>query len=153
MSQFTAQQVESLIALHQDVVRFGSGVNSVGEEWVRRAEQRLGFQLPNSYKWFLNTYVGGEIGSEEIYSIYGVDFECANGGDVVYQYIMGLKNNLIGEKKLVISETDFGEVFFFDCSCFNGGEYPVMLRLASGDYVNYAHDFFEFLYKRIIAHA
>ncbi len=152
MSQLTAQQIKSLVSLHPDIVCFGSAADYVGDEWVKKAEQKLGFNLPNSYKWFIKTYAGGEIGTEEIYSLYGMDFEVVNGGDIVYQHVEGLKNNLIGEKELVVSETDFGEVFVFDCSNFIDGECPIYLRAASGSYVNYAADFFEFLYKRIHAH-
>lgn len=84
MSKVTAQQVEELISLHPDVACFGSEADRVGDDWVKKAEERLGFALPESYKWFLRTYAGGEVGSEEIYSIYGVEFESVNGGDVVY---------------------------------------------------------------------
>ncbi len=52
----------------------------MGDDWIEKAEQKLGFELPRSYKWFLKTYAGGEIGTEEIYSIYGADFESVNGG-------------------------------------------------------------------------
>jgi hypothetical protein len=152
MSKITTRQLESLVSLHPDIVCFGSEVDHVGDDWIKKAEQRLGLELPDSYKWFLKTYAGGEIGTEEIYSIYGVDFESVNGGDIVHQHIVGIKNNLADEKKLVISETDIGEVFFFDYSQFKDGECPVCLRLPSGENVIYAADFYEFLYKRISAH-
>ncbi|WP_019408311.1 SMI1/KNR4 family protein [Pseudomonas psychrophila] len=152
MSQVTTHQIEDLVSLHPDIVCFGSEADRVGDDWIEKAEQRLGLELPGSYKWFLKTYAGGEIGTEEIYSIYGVDFENVNGGDIVYQHIVGIKNNLVDGKKLVISETDMGEVFFFDYSKFKDGECPVSLRLPSGENVNYASDFYEFLYKRISAH-
>jgi len=152
MSKITAQQVEELISLHPDVACFGSEADRVGDDWIKKAEERLGFALPESYKWFLRTYAGGEVGSEEIYSIYGVEFESVNGGDIVYQHIVGMKNNLIDDKKLVVSETDIGEVFFFDYSKFKDGECPVSLRIPSGESIHYSSDFYEFLYKRIVAH-
>ncbi|WP_407317022.1 hypothetical protein [Pseudomonas sp. nanlin1] len=74
------------------------------------------------------------------------------GGDIVCQHIIDLKNNLVDGKKIVVSETDIGEAFFFDYSSFKDGECPVGLRLPSGENVNYASDFYEFLYKRISAH-
>ncbi|WP_225771993.1 SMI1/KNR4 family protein [Pseudomonas sp. Marseille-Q5115] len=151
MSKVTTGQIESLVSQHPDIVCFGSEVDHVGEDWIKKAEQRLGLELSDSYKWFLKTYAGGEIGTEEIYSIYGVDFESANGGDIVYQHIVGVKNNLVDEKKLVISETDTGEVFFFDYSGFKDSECTVRLRLPSGENVDYASDFYEFLYRRISA--
>lgn len=152
MSTITARQVEELISLHPDVVCFGSEADSVGDEWIKKAESRLGLALPESYKWFLRRYAGGEIGSEEIYSIYGMDFESVNGGDIVYQHIVGMRNNLVDNQRLVVSETDMGEVFFFDYSRFKDGESPVRLRIPSGEDVHYSSDFYEFLYKRISAH-
>jgi hypothetical protein len=152
MSKITAQQVEELISLHPDVVSFGSKADRVDEGWIKKAEEKLGLDLPESYKWFLRTYAGGEIGTEEIYSVYGVEFDNVNGGDIVYQHIIGMKNKLVNEKLLVISETDMGEVFFFDYSNFEDGECPVNLRLPSGESVYYASNFYEFLFKRISAH-
>ncbi len=152
MSQVTKHKIENLVSLHPDIVCFGSEADCVGDDWIEKAEQKLGFELPRSYKWFLKTYAGGEIGTEEIYSIYSADFEGVNRGDIVYQHIVGIKNNIVDGKNLVISETDVGEVFFFDYSRFNDSECPVGLRLPSGENINYASDFYEFLYKRISAH-
>jgi hypothetical protein len=152
MNTITARQVEELISLHPDVVRFGSDADFVGNEWIKKAESRLGLTLPESYKWFLRKYTGGEIGADEIYSIYGMDFESANGGDIVYQHIVDQRNNLMDKHKLVVSETDMGEIFFFDCSKFEDDESPLMLRIPSGEEVDYASNFYEFIYKRILAH-
>ncbi|MFF7707573.1 SMI1/KNR4 family protein [Pseudomonas sp. NPDC007930] len=80
MSQVTTHQIEDLVSLHPDIVCFGSEADRVGDDWIQKAEQRLELKLLRSYKWFLKTYVGGEIGTEENYSIYGVDFEGVNGG-------------------------------------------------------------------------
>lgn len=86
MSQVTTHQIEYLVSLHPDIVCFGSEADRVGDDWIKKAEQRLGLELPRSYKWFLKTYAGGEIGTEEIYSIYGVDFEGAMGGYCLSTY-------------------------------------------------------------------
>lgn len=64
---------------------------------------------------------------------------------------MGVKNNLMDDKKLVVSETDVGEVFFFDYSKFKDGECPVSLRIPSGESIHCSSGFYEFLYKRIVA--
>lgn len=152
MSDVTAEQVEELVASYPNIVKFGSEADSVGDDWIERAEQRLGFPFSASYKWFINRYGGGEIGGEEIYSIYGFDFEAVNGGDIVYQYIVGQKNGLMAENKIVVSETDYGEIYFFNYLSRSDVECPVYLRLPSGDEVLYSANFFEFLYKRIKAH-
>jgi hypothetical protein len=152
MNQITFQEVERLISEHQDIVFFGSEEDYVGDEWVRRAEDRLGLEFTTSYKWFLRKYAGGEIGTEEVFSVYGSDFEKVNGGDIVFQHIADLNNLLASNKMLVISQTDFGELFFFDYSQFKDGECPIKLRIPSGNIVDYAANFFEFLYNRISAY-
>lgn len=153
MMNAAIDEVKSLISSHESIVDFGSPTDSVGEGWIAKAEVVLDRQLPDSYKWFLNNYAGGEIGGEEIYSIYGMPFESVNGGDIVFHHLAGRKAGLLDDSKLVISVTDFGEVFFFDYRRWSGGECPIYLRLPSGDFVHYADDFFEFLRKRIIAHS
>jgi antitoxin YobK len=146
------EQAQRLIAAHGSVVDFGSSADAVGDEWIAKAEAALSRPLPDSYKWFLKTYAGGEIGGEELYSLYGLPFESVNGGDVVFQHLANRKAGLLDDLKLAISETDLGEVFFFDYSKFEEGECPICLRLPSGDAVPYAENFYEFLCKRIAAH-
>jgi len=152
MSNFTLSDVAKRIAESSDLVDFGCSENAVGNEWIERAEKELGFPLPISYKVFLKEYVGGEIGGEEIYSIYGMDFESVCGGDIVYQHLVDLKNGTVKENQLVLSETDFGEVFYFDYSQMKDGECPIYQRFPSGRSLHYANNFYEFLCKRIEAH-
>ena len=147
-----AHELEQLIAAHPSIVDFGSPSNAVSDEWIARAEAALERPLPASYRWFLQRYGGGEIGGEEIYSIYGIPFETANGGDIVFQHVVNRNAGVLGESKLVVSATDFGEIFFFDYDAFRNGECPVDLRLPSGEHIRYAEDFHDFLRKRIAAH-
>ncbi|MCB5205460.1 SMI1/KNR4 family protein [Neorhizobium sp. T786] len=152
MGSVTESIVEALASLNPNVVSFGNEQDAVGDEWIRKAEERLGRCLPTSYKWFLKKYAGGEIGGEEIYSIYGLEFETVRGGDIVYQHILDVKNNPAYSSRVAVAASDFGEVFFFDYLQFADGECPVRLRLPSGEDIPYAADFYEFLYKRILAH-
>lgn len=152
MTSTTAAEVENLVLSHPDIALFGSPSDAVTEDWITKAEQRLGHKLPESYKWFLRNYAGGEIGTEEIYSIYGMDFDNINGGDIVYQHITGLKNRSTTDKKVVISETDLGEVFFFDYDTYSNQDCQIFLRIPSGKNILYAENFYEFLIKRITAH-
>lgn len=147
-----AYELEQLIAAHASIVDFGSPSTAPGDDWIARAESALERPLPASYRWFLQRYGGGEIGGEEIYSIYGIPFETANGGDIVSQHLANRKTGLLGESKLVVGATDFVEIFFFDYDAFRDGECPVDLRLPSGEQVRYAEDFYDFLRKRIAAH-
>ena len=70
-------------------------------------------------------------------------------GDITYNHYMNLKNKLCEPHELEVCSTDFGEIFYFNFKEFDNGECPVYLRLPSGESVLYAHDFYEFLYKRI----
>lgn len=145
-------EVKRLISSHRSIVEFGLPTDAVEEEWIAKAEIALNRSLPDSYKWFLRNYGGGEIGGEEIYSIYGMPFESVNGGDIVFQYLSNRKAGLLDDSKLVISVTDFGETFFFDYTRWSANECPIYLRLPSGDFIHYGDDFCEFLRKRILAH-
>jgi len=146
------KDIQELIASNDSIVDFGSAANAVGEDWIAKAEAVLNRVLPISYKWFLTEYAGGEIAGEEIYSIYGMPFDTVNGGDIVFQHLANRKAGLLDDEKLVISETDLGEVFFFDYEKFSDGDCPIFLRLPSGKYEHYADTFYEFLAKRIKAH-
>lgn len=152
VEQITPIDVEELILAHPEIVHFGNEMCAVDDGWVKKAEDTLGVALPGSYKWFLKKYAGGEIGSEEIYSIYGKEFAYVNGGDIVYKHINGIKNNTTSSDKIIVSETDYGELFFFDYTDFVSDECPIKLRLPSGEVLKYASDFYEFLYKRIYAY-
>ncbi|AVR97445.1 SMI1/KNR4 family protein [Pseudoduganella armeniaca] len=138
-------EVEQLVTSHQSVINFGSPKEAVDEEWIAKAETVLKRKLPESYKWSLKRYAGGEIGGEELYSIYGIPFESVNGGDIVFQHLNNRSAGLLDDSKLVISETDFGEVFFFDYAECNDGECDIKVRLPSGDYQKYADDYCEFI--------
>ena len=69
-----------------------------------------------------------------------------------FQHLANQANGLQEPNKLVVSETDFGEVFYFDYAAFDKEECPIHLRLPSGSHVEYAEDFYEFLKRRIEAH-
>jgi len=153
MNNITLSDVADSISKHSEVVDFGNAENAVDSTWIEQAEKILGLPLTSSYKMFLKEYVGGEIGGEEIYSIYGMDFDTVCGGDIVYQYLTDVKNGVAKPNQLVVSETDFGEVFYFDYSQFKNGECPILQRLPSGSSCHYADNFYEFLCKRIEVHS
>lgn len=127
------------------IVNLGTSADAPSEDCISAAEQRLGVRLPEEYKWFLRTFGGGEICGEEIYSIYGLPFEEAVGGDVVYRNTIACDNAYMG--KIALSNTDFGEEFFFKINHIG----PVFL--AVGDSVDlYATCFVDYLYKRLMAY-
>lgn len=130
---------------HSDLLNMGSSEDAPSLEWVDKAEKALKIKLPEDYKWFLNNFGGGDICGEEIYSIYGLPFDEAVGGDVVYQNMIANKNIQAG--KLVVSNTDFGEEFYFNLNDMN----KIYLSLGETSQV-YANDFIEYVYKRLLSY-
>lgn len=131
-----------LIDNHEDICNFGSSDDAPTAEWIQKAEKALGVRLPDDYKWFLNSYGGGDISGEEIYSIYCIPFDEAVGGDITYQNTIATNNVALG--KLFLSNTDFGEEFYFKT---DGGD-QVYLEYGSKKEL-YAENFIEYMEKRI----
>ncbi|MBP2623221.1 SMI1/KNR4 family protein [Streptococcus oricebi] len=139
------QSIKQLIT-SADNVEFADFGEGISKEWVNKAEQALNVTFPNSYKWWLENYGGGEIDGDEIFSVYGLDFDNVVGGDVVYINKLNQKNHVTNTDQLVICES-FDDTFFLELSKMNNGEAPV-LRLSNKQL--YAKDFLEFLERRII---
>ena len=126
-----------------DGVDFGPFGEGISDEWITKAEERLHFIFPETYKWWLKNYMGGEIYGEEIFSIYGLDFDTVVGGDIVYINELNRKQRFSNSDQLVICEGEDGMFYFQkqesltdELAVFRDGEY-------------YASDFIEFLIKRI----
>ena len=126
-----------------DGVNFGPFGEGLSDEWITKAEERLHFIFPESYKWWLKNYMGGEIYGEEIFSIYGLDFDRVVGGDIVYINELNREEGFSNSEQLVICEGEDGMFYFQkqesltdELAVFRDGEY-------------YASDFIEFLLKRI----
>ena len=126
-----------------DGVDFGPFGEGISDEWITKAEERLHFIFPESYKWWLKNYMGGEIYGEEIFTIYGLDFDRVVGGDIVYINELNRKEGFSNSEQLVICEGEDGMFYFQkqesltdELAVFRDGEY-------------YASDFIEFLLKRI----
>ncbi|MDB6375267.1 SMI1/KNR4 family protein [Photorhabdus bodei] len=134
-----------LFAEHPDLLNMGSAGDAPSPEWINKTEKALSLTLPDDYKWFLNNFGGGDICGDEIYSIYCIPFEEAIGGDLVYQNTIA--NNYLNESKLVVSNTDFGEEFYFNTNNL----VEVYISLGTENKL-YASNFIEFLYKRLMSY-
>ena len=126
-----------------DGVDFGPFGEGISDEWITKAEERLHFIFPETYKWWLKNYMGGEIYGEEIFSIYGLDFDSVIGGDIVYINELNRKEGFSNSEQLVICEGEDG-MFYFQKQESLTNELVVF---RDGEY--YASDFIEFLIKRI----
>ena len=128
------------------IVEFRDFGDGTSQEWITRAEERLGITFPPSYVWWLKNYGGGEILGEEIFSIYEMDFDTVVGGDIVYMNELYRKKNF-KPTDIIISTTDRGEVFYFKTDEKDDeNEYPVYLNITK---IKYAENFADFLKKRI----
>ncbi len=152
MKTYTLDDVVVLIDKYNDIINFRTEENAADDIVIERAEKTLGLQFTSSYKVFLKKYVGGEIGGEEIYSLYkecGADIP---GGDIVFQNLNDRKDGFATPEQLVVSY-DLDETFYFDYTQFRDGECPLYVMLALGDCEYYASNFYEFLCKKIKDHA
>lgn len=139
-------EIKTLVAESKNFVDFADYGDGISEEWIQKAEERLGFPLPPTYKWWLKNYGGGEIYGEEIYSIYEQDFDTVVGGDIVYMYELNVKNNNYDNTKVVICEAH-DDVFYFDLTAKKNDEY-LIFSLNKNEC--YANNFIDFLKKRIL---
>jgi hypothetical protein len=126
-----------------ECIDFGPFGEGISDEWITKAEERLNFIFPETYKWWLKNYMGGEIYGEEIFSIYGLDFDTVVGGDIIYINELNRKQGFSNSDQLVICEGEDGMFYFQkqesltnELAVFRDGEY-------------YASNFIEFLIKRI----
>lgn len=155
MDKYT--EIRKIIEEAEEYVEFGEYVEEgrISEFWIERAEKRLNFPLPESYKWWLRHYGGGEIFGEEVYSLYKQDFDTVVGGDIVYSgdivymHELNKKQYPNFNNKLEICDADQGDqVFYFDISQKDeNNEYPIYEYYSKRFY---AKDFIEFLKKRIL---
>ncbi len=148
MKTYTLDDVRELVDKYNgDIINFGTEDDAVDDLVIERAEKALGLQFTSSYKSFLEHCKGGDIGGDEIYSLYehpmGVSVN-----DIVFQNLNDRKDGFATPEQLVVSRTDFGETFYFDYSQFRDGECPLYFEI-TGDPQYYASNFYEFLCKKI----
>ncbi|WP_041581391.1 SMI1/KNR4 family protein [Bartonella grahamii] len=159
MKTYTLADVAVLIdkvnKYDDEIINFGSEddeENETDDLQIEKAEKTLGVQFTSSYKVFLKKYGGGEIGGEEIYSLYGDCGEGIPAGDIVYQNLLDRKHGFATPEQLVVSY-DLDETFYFDYTQFRDGECPLYVMFANEESEYYASNFYEFLCKRIKVHA
>jgi len=147
------RRVRELIERHRDDLEFGDfGPGAVSEEWIAKAEARLGVRFPSSYLWFLRHYGGGAIRGREILSIYQIEFEEAYGDDIVFYFINSNERNGFPRKDQIVVFDDGDEKYCIDTRTPQSeGEYPIVcLDIANQTDAPYASNFLEFLEKLII---
>ncbi len=140
------EQIIELIKENQGIAEFANFGDGASDEWITKAEEAIGCPLPDSYKWWFAKYGGGEIGGEEIFSVYEEDFDEVVGGDVVYMYRLDAEENK-RKYRIPICHSDVDGVFAFNVQQgVSNNEYSVVSE-ATG--TKYAENFLDFLVKRI----
>ncbi len=141
------EAIKALISQNSSIAEFADFGDGVSSEWIAKAEEAIGMKLPNSYRWWLENYSGGEIGGEEVFSIYEQDFDSVVGGDVVAMYRIYQSEPNAEQGRIPICHSDVDGVFCFDISLPSETDEYAVLSEATG--TQYAADFIEFLEKRI----
>lgn len=138
-----------------DFAEFGKG-NSLNT--IRKAEEKLGLIFPPSYKWWLENYLGGNLGSYEIFGLYedyhqqAENNDIAYPGDIIYNFFINLKNkdDFFSKGRIELLNFEGDEIYYFDTKNSVNGEWSVRVIEYSYDENDselYADDFSEFLYK------
>ena len=139
--------VERLIAENPEKINFAPFGEGVSESWIELAEARLQVKFPPSYIWWLKNFRGGDINGDEIFSVYGIDFDTVVGGDVVYMNELRRRCGFSTDRQLVIQNNDQGEMYFFGLDEVDGNdEYPVYVDPGS---IRYADNFLDFIRRKI----
>lgn len=127
-------------------VAFPEYGNGVSDETIERAERSLGFPLPDSFKWWLSKYGGGQIRSD---IMYGLDEHDEGRPDIAKLHLANIADSVCSESEVVFLIGN-EEIFYFDVNSWRDGEYSIYLRdSAQAEPILYAMSFHEFLKKRI----
>lgn len=141
------ESIRRIIDNNKDKVNFGDIGDGAADEWIENAQYRLNVRFPPSYIWWLQTYKGGEINGEEIFSVYDPRSKHLPGGDIVYVNELQKKFGFFVADHLVIQSNDFGEDYYFDLSQVDAdGENPIYVSPGG---IKYASNFLDFLKRKI----
>jgi antitoxin YobK len=141
--------IEQIRVGNPGLVLFASGVE---EQWVRKAEEALGVQLPPSFVYFLTHYGGATIGGEVVNGLLGIEFDDACGPDIVYNTLLDRQNRGLDPSLVVLVDNDGDEFFYLQTGLVDEeAENPVLRELIEekGTLRSYAANFAEFLLLRV----
>ncbi|EMI9089226.1 MULTISPECIES: SMI1/KNR4 family protein [Bacillus] len=136
------EELTNFIKEHEEIDDFTGGVN---ESQIYAVQYRLSVELPDSYKWFLNTYGSG--------GLFGVDI-LGIGKSNMASVVIVTENyrGLEMSDNLVVIE-DAGEyAYCLDMRHMENNECPIIAWNRQGGLDDYstAKNFYEFLSQRLI---
>ena len=110
--QSRKEELKSLISKNEivDFAPFGNGISMA---LINQKEKELGVSLPDSYKWWVNNYAGGQIGPIKILSIEPQEGAPASDSDIVHTAKMNeKKHKILPTEKLFIVESGHLAAYF-----------------------------------------
>lgn len=146
MDDQKTRELDILIAQSDDV-DFAPKKDWGRQEFIKQAEQELGFKLPNSYKWWVNNYKGGSIGfDQELYTIEEKVPGVVSATNIVVEHLRANNNPGLPENALVFFAPFEGdEIYFFEVS-EGPDEYLVFVYRRFDRFIEpYANDFIDFM--------
>jgi len=123
----------------------------VQQDWIDYVESKLGFMLPESYKWISKEFEFVAFDNEHIKQIAPFELFDVTDIDILDSYKSNLKNGILNEDQLSILQFD-DELYYFKIEKgIERNEYKVYMRdyhLDDKDKI-YADNFLEFLERKL----
>ncbi len=130
-------------------------VGECSEYIVKKAEEKLSIEFPQSYRSFLRNFGAGNFGTEEIYGVVKEDFENSGIPDAIWFTLKQRKEINLPSNLLIIYHTGGEEMFCLDINKIGRYGEPVVVSFIIGvdlefqKYEVIANDFGEFFLQRV----
>lgn len=120
--------------------------------WIVEAEEKLGYKLPPSYRWWLEEYGSGFLDGFPIYTLAPPEFREDADSDLLYADRINKKNGVPTDGRLYFFAPDGDQRFFFDMNSLDrNSDNPVMIEdLAEQEIRQYGGNFSDFLKREIL---
>jgi hypothetical protein len=140
------EEVCARIEAAASLVNFGNASSSPSDSWVAQRESEAGTSFPPSYKWWLKNFGGGEIGGEEVFSVYELPLEQVMAGDIV---AVSKRSGALAEGRILLCWPSPGEQYYFRVDDPSPEKSVFWSNCADGSEEHYADSFADFLVRRI----
>ena len=111
--------IEELIQKSKNITALGR--SDIEPAWIEKAQRRLGFALPASYKQMLLRYASVSAARIELKTIAPPEFADSADADICYTYEVNLKNGLFAADELVFLQLEDEEYYFKISPAGDGG--------------------------------
>lgn len=134
-------------------IKWFSG-RGVEKNWIKEAEEELGFTLPPSYCWWLRNYGNAFLDGSYILTLTSPEFRDISDNDLLYIHRLNVADEDWCKQhphRLELFVPDSDDLYYFDTSSKDSdGEFKIMCYdLMNGIIYEYAPTFADFLEKLI----